>query len=497
MFTALRRTFLRFRLEIIVCVSGAAVMTLEVIGSRIIAPYVGTSTFIWTSLIGVFMLALSIGYWYGGAYADRHASYASLSKIFLIASCCTGYILFAEFFLPIIAVLFSDVRIAGVVAGILVFAPATILLGIVSPLAARLRLNELATAGSTVGRLYAISTVGSIFGTFLGGFILISYISSRSIIALVGITLALLSVIAHRNRETAFRAVGVILFIVFLAFFLHSPLRRNDSVVAEIESSYSRMWVTEMKDAEGTLRTLTNTNRGYQSAMKVSDPVALAAAYTVPIADAAATLPHSPKNILILGAGAYSLPKYFNKLYPDARQTIVEIDPVMTDIAETYFSYEPTANNHIIHEDARIFLNREKNLDTRYDIIVIDTYSAAISIPFHMVTSEALAGISKLAADDGIVLFNIISGVQGKKSAFFHSFARTIAQHFDHIAARQVHSQASLFTTQNIILSASHEPLPATLVPAIDLAGLKNNENIPLFTDQFAPVELQTNRLVN
>ncbi|MGI8884102.1 MAG: fused MFS/spermidine synthase, partial [Pyrinomonadaceae bacterium] len=156
-----------FILELTVFVCGALVMIYEIIGSRILSPYIGTSTYVWTSLIGVILAALSLGYWLGGKIADKKPDIKILGLvIFLAGGLVSVTILIQDLVLAIISTTKVGLEIKSVAAAVLLFAPASVLLGFVTPYAVKLKMSSLADSGKTVGRLYALSTVGSIAGTF-------------------------------------------------------------------------------------------------------------------------------------------------------------------------------------------------------------------------------------------------------------------------------------------------------------------------------------------
>lgn len=160
----------KYRYECITAVSGGVVMILELVGARMIAPYFGTSFYVWTAMIGVILGALSFGYWYGGRVADKNPNDTALMKVIVLASfAILVSLIMQEMLLSSIAGARVDIRLGALLGAIVLFAPAAILLGIVSPYVARLRLDTIASAGQSIGRLYAAGTFGSIV-TFLAGY---------------------------------------------------------------------------------------------------------------------------------------------------------------------------------------------------------------------------------------------------------------------------------------------------------------------------------------
>ena len=170
-------------LELIVFICGAVVMIFEIVGSRILGPYIGTSIFVWTSLIGIILASLSLGYWFGGKMADKNPSYKQLAWIIIIAAFFIGLTITGkDSLLNLLSRQFTGIRIQAVVSTIFLFAPASVFLGMVTPYAVRLKIKDVQSSGRTVGNLYAISTIGSIIGTFLAGFVLIPFLGTNNIL---------------------------------------------------------------------------------------------------------------------------------------------------------------------------------------------------------------------------------------------------------------------------------------------------------------------------
>ena len=188
-------------LEIIAFCCGALVMVLEMVGARVLATHVGTSAVVWTSLIGVVLACLALGAWLGGRRADRHLSRRGLALILLGAS--LGSALAAGTHRLVggaLSAAITDIHLAAVACALGILALPALCCGMISPYIIRLRIRDVATSGATVGRLYALSTAGSIAGTFLGGFVLISFFASGTILWGVALGLLLLSLPAEPSR---------------------------------------------------------------------------------------------------------------------------------------------------------------------------------------------------------------------------------------------------------------------------------------------------------
>lgn len=204
----------QYILEITVFVCGAVVMIFELVGSRVLGPYFGTSIFVWTSLIGIILGSLSLGYYLGGKIADKKPNLSNLSLIILLASISIGLTIFIkDSLLVILQINFTDIRLASALASLILFLPASMLLGMVSPYAVKLKIENLNTSGRAVGNLYAISTVGSIIGTFLSGFYLIPRFGTNKLLMILAITLIAVSLALSIKKYAKIKlAVFIILF---------------------------------------------------------------------------------------------------------------------------------------------------------------------------------------------------------------------------------------------------------------------------------------------
>ena len=206
--------FRRSALEAAVFLCGTVVMVYEIIGSRLVSPYIGNSTYIWTSLIGVILGSLSLGYWLGGRLADRKPDIRQLaSVIFIAAALISVTTLIKDVFLAAISAAAIMLEIKALIAALVLFAPASIFLGMVTPYAVKLKMLSLAESGRTVGNLYALSTIGSIVGTFAAGFFLVPFVGSVRTLYLIAAVLFAVAVILFPLRLSATNIAAVMVFI--------------------------------------------------------------------------------------------------------------------------------------------------------------------------------------------------------------------------------------------------------------------------------------------
>lgn len=229
-------------LEIIAFCCGALVMVLEMVGARVLAPHVGTSAVVWTSLIGVVLACLALGAWLGGRLADRHLSRRGLALILLGAS--LGSALAAGTHRLVggaLSAAITDIHLAAVACALGILALPALCCGMISPYIIRLRIRDVATSGATVGRLYALSTAGSIAGTFLGGFVLISFFASGTILWGVALGLLLLSLPAEPSRPWG--RLALLCLLLLLAVW-DRQCRQADGPLM-VESPYNCMVIHE------------------------------------------------------------------------------------------------------------------------------------------------------------------------------------------------------------------------------------------------------------
>lgn len=484
---------MKYLLGVTVFICGAVVMILELAGSRIIAPYLGTSIFVWTSLIGIILLSLSIGYWWGGRLADKNPRLVDLGRIILAAGILIAAIIL---FKPVLASLslFSNIRFGAVIASIILFTPATIFLGMVTPYVARLSLETVDTAGRTIGALYALSTVGSIIGTFLGGFLLISYFGSTDILVFLAGILILLSTVLFLFSTKRITKLHIAAFFILIISAMYAPsgilLPAEASLVADVDTNYSRVWVFDLTNINGDrVRYLSNILGGVQSGLNLDNPSEVLFDYLRTF-----DLTHTiikPQRALIVGAAGYTYPRHFLKENPNATIDVVELDPGMTEIAQKYFFLKPDERMVIHHMDGRTFLNTSKE---QYDAIFLDAFHTSVSIPHHLTTVEAIERVHNLLTPGGIAVSNIISSLTGPASEFFRSELATYQQVFSHVYILQARPTPE-HQVQNITIFGIKEGVSENALRALEQQPhiiKPERQHALILTDEFAPTERMT-----
>jgi spermidine synthase len=485
----------KYILEITVFVSGAFVMIYELVGARVLGPFFGTSMFIWTALIGIVLGSLSLGYYLGGKLADKQPKLRVLALI-LVYSSITIVIAFLikDFLLIFLSKNILDIRLSATISSLILFAPTSVFLGMISPYAVKLKLESLSSSGQTVGSLYAISTLGSIFGTFLAGFYLIPFFGTNQLLfALPGILILLAIVILFLNKEKKIiRNISIFLFFIII-FSIFNFWQKYDGII-DIDTSYNRIWIYERDDLNSDRKVrIMGINNENHSAMFL-DSEDLVNEYTNYYRLAEFLKPDFHKTLMLGGAG-YSFPKYYLNNYLDKEIDVVEIDPKVTKLAHKYFRLEDNSRLNIYHQDARVYLN---NNQKQYDVIFGDAFGSRYSVPYQLSTVEAIRKKYEALVEDGVVILNLISALEGEGAWFAHSQYLSYSQVFEQVFLFPVTNFENIDLVQNIMLIALKSKKEINWAEinddlqkyASNLYKLDDNNLYGLvLTDNYAPVD--------
>lgn len=485
----------KYILEITVFVGGAFVMIYELVGARVLGPYFGTSMFIWTALIGIVLGSLSLGYYLGGKLADRQAKIKILALI-LVYSSVTIIIAFLikDYLLLFLSQNILDIRLSSTISSLILFAPTSVFLGMISPYAVKLKLDNLNSSGETVGRLYAISTLGSIFGTFLAGFYLIPFFGTNQLLfSLPSILLLLAIIIFLLNKEIKMARNTGIFLLFLLIFSVFNFWQKYDGII-DVDTSYNRIWIYERDDYNSSRRVrIMGINNENHSAMFL-DSDDLVNEYTKYYRLVEFFKPDF-QNALMFGGAGYSFPKYYLNTYQDKSIDVVEIDPKVTKLARKYFSLTDHHNLNIYHQDARVYLNKNQK---KYDVIFGDAFGSRYSVPYQLSTIEAIERKHDSLQDDGIVILNLISALEGDGAWFAHSQFLSYSKVFSQVYFFPVTNQEDKSLIQNIMLIALKSDIKPDFDKAEDdLKQYLNNihhldrDNLIgiVLTDNYAPVD--------
>jgi spermidine synthase len=493
--------FSKYTLEIAVFICGAVVMVFELIGSRILGPFFGTSIFVWTSLIGIILGSLSLGYYLGGKFSDKKSDFNTLSFIIFLSAASVGItILIKDVLLLYLQKNISDIRISSVIASLVLFLPTSVLLGMVSPYAAKIKLDSLSTSGSTIGNLYAISTAGSIVGTFLSGFFLIPHFGTNKLLVILSLTLIFvsLSFSVKKIKKTKFLFLIMMVIAWFALSGFNFLLAKNGFI--DIDTAYNRIWIYNYDDQKTNkpIRVMGINNENHTSMFLDSDE--LASEYAKYYNLARHFNPDFKATLMIGGAG-YAYPKYFLLKYPGATIDVIEIDPGVTELAKKYFRLKENPRLKIYHEDGRIYLNKTQN---KYDVIFGDSFASYYSVPYQLTTKEAIQKKYNLLNDNGLVILNLVSAMEGNKGEFLRAEYATYKSIFPQVYLFPVKEMSNGNKVQNIILVALksekdqpfNDPDPELNECLGHLWKNKINLDMPILTDDYAPVDYYMSKLI-
>ena len=348
---------------------------------------------------------MSVGYYVGGIIADKRNSSLDVALLLLLsATAVTLALVIYESLLGSAVHWRLDVRIQAVIVATLLFAPASFVLGMISPYLAKLNVRSLSASGRSVASLSALNSIGGIAGTFMTGFVLFSYVGSGETMILVIIMLIASSWLIKSPHRKRLR-IGLSVAIVLTIFLAGGAAQRDNAFAVETPSAHYEIEDFVYKGME--VRGSRTGPHGVQSGVYLngsSEPVFW---YTQQMAQL--TLEEKPARVLMLGGGTFTLPEYLAEQLPDATIDVVEIDPELAPIARNHFFYSDPSNVNLIFTDARAYLNQS---DTRYDVILVDVYGDT-SIPFSLMTREYGEQIANHLEPDGVVLANIVAGTVG------------------------------------------------------------------------------------
>lgn len=496
----LKRNFIFF----IVFVTGAAVLVIEVTATRILAPFFGNTIFTVSSIIGVVLGALSLGYYFGGVLADKYPKFSVFFFLIFIAGSFSLLIqFFSKSFLPILGYNL-DIKTGPPIVSLLLFFIPSFFLGMMSPFAIKLETLRLGEVGKVSGKVFFWSTFGSIAGSFLTGFFLIPRWGISKIIISTSLTLMVIGFfgIYFFRKERFGRAKLPLFFIISvliigLAFF---PEPGEGSVVFQKDGLYSQIKVKDVQ-IEGKEARVLYLDRALEGGIFLESGQ-LPFAYTKYYALYHLLNPHA-KNILFLGGGAYTTARNILLEQNEVKRVdVAEIEPELHSLAERYFKLPPDRRlfNHIA--DGRRFL---QETDQSYDMIFADVYQSLYAVPVHFTTKEFFTLAKSKLSEKGFFLMNIIGTLKEGANLFLLSEMKTFKEVFQNSYFFAVDSPDKEAVQNFIFLGLKddsqkidfkskqvleHEnkiiaKLPEKLLRTSDL----DLGSAMIFTDDFAPVE--------
>ncbi len=354
--------------------AGFSVMTIELISSRIVAPIIGSSVFTWTSVIGITLLGLAIGSFLGGKIADKTEGNEALPVAFLISSILVSLIPNFASSTDFITNSSDSILRLNLYLSVYLFLLPTLAIGSIQPLILKKYALDFSRLGSLYGMLSTSWSAGGILGVFLTGFFFISYIGSRETIWLMAIilfVLGILFVIKERSSKKIVLLFVATLVVIPTCIYLTGQQKINPHIVFQKETNYYNAKVVDTNFStygRAKILTLDFDFHSIETEKKIEDYPEMYPVF--------GKLKDNIKNILVIGAGAYTMPKYFKSYYKNADTSVLEIDPEMENIGNDFFDLAKY-NITTIVGDAKIVMHKS---DKKYDVIFGDAYNSFISI---------------------------------------------------------------------------------------------------------------------
>jgi spermidine synthase len=527
---------------IAVFLAGAVLLGVEIAASRVLAPYFGNSLFVWGALIGVVLAGLATGYYLGGSLADRMPTPRLLLGVIGLSALLVLAIPFVdEWVLEQVVEWDPGPRLSPLVAAIALFGLPSIVLGSVSPIAVRLSARSLERLGRTAGSLYALSTAGSIAGTFATAFWLIPELGTDQVLAVGALALLVAAAAVAAGQGLALElavalaltgvSVGAVVSLapetggrlegaaarnwspVYRTRAEPDPSNAADAASASESSGYDVVLAKDTRYhhlvvAEDEQTRYLRFDSSFQSAMYKDDPFATRFTYTDYLSLGLAYRP-SARRVLFVGLGGGSAPKRMWRDFPNLRLQAVELDPDVVETAYRWFELPRHARLDVDTDDGRRWLTKH---DERWDVIVLDAFYSD-SIPFHLATREFMELVQRRLAPGGVLVTNMIGSVTGEQSKLLRSLVRTYRSVFPTVALHPVFEDGfgrDPTEIRNVIMVAteSAEPTKAFLTErwnqlrrrspeAPDLTRAIANRwerfvptaDVPILTDDYAPTD--------
>lgn len=432
-------------LFVAVFVGGAAVLSLEILGTRILGPFYGVDLFLWSALITTTLAALSIGYLIGGRWADRKPTLLRLCVFVAIAGVWVLMIPILKF--PVLSLAeHLGLRVAVLLASTILFFPPLTLLGAISPLAIRLKVEGMNEVGRTVGHLYAVSTVAGVFSALLSGFVLIPTVGVNRLTLIVGFLLLATAIVGFIvEKKTTFLCAAFALLVPF-AISAHSIYSSEQpdpdhGLLAVEQSPYAELRVLDADNGrhllvDGGIHGLVDTST-WESTLKY-----------IAVMDLPRYFFDRQGTVLVIGLGAGSLVKQYKEAW--WKVDAVEIDPAVIRLARKYFNLQPSDGTVIEMDGRQYLLSTQKT----YDIVLLDAFGSS-SIPFHLVTQESFELVASHLNAHGILALNVET--IGWNDPIIRSLTATLKQVFSDVLVLPTQEPPNQFG--NVVLLASVDKL--------------------------------------
>ncbi|MDP2593768.1 MAG: fused MFS/spermidine synthase, partial [bacterium] len=414
-----------------VFITGACVLIVEIVAVRVLSPHYGNTIFTVSSVISVILAALSIGYYAGGKFADRHPSLRWFFGIILISGIAIlAFHFLGTIMLPILSMTLS-LTSGPLVSSLLLFLAPALLLGTLSPYAIKLQSVQAPEqgVGSVSGKIFFWSTLGSILGSLLAGFVLIPHFGIDHIFIATGLVLFLLGSIPLLmfgfDKKRLTKSLFAVVILAAVTLFAAQQIK-GDALYSK-DGIYEKITIYDGAFGSRPARFF-QQDRSSSGAMFLDsdDPTDLAYEYSKYYSLYKVFKPNI-QHALVIGGGAYSIPKALVAELPNATVDVSEIEPSLFELAKKYFGVEDNPQLHTYIEDGRRLL---RDSDKKYDLIFSDVYYSLFSIPAHFTTQEFFTIAKKKLSDDGLFIANLIGDLSRQQPSLIFAEIKTFQSVF-------------------------------------------------------------------
>ncbi|MFA5128434.1 MAG: fused MFS/spermidine synthase [Patescibacteria group bacterium] len=443
--------------SLIVFVSSFCLMVLELVAGRLMAPYLGVSLYTWTSIIGIILAGISLGNYLGGRLADQKLSRQILGSTFFLAGISSAAVLYL---VPTLGTVFGKMNLPLALStslfSLVIFFPASMFLGCITPMVIKFDLKNLEKTGRTVGKISAMATLGSILGTFATGFFLISFFSTKFVVIGISAVLIFLGILVFgqgQGKGLLKDKANIIFSLIFVgSFFLPQTCDKETNYYC-IKASVTE---SESEAAQGYILKLDHLIHSFvypgREEILTYDYEKLYKFLTdYWINDNG----KSNFSALFLGGGGYTLPRYFEKNYLSGNLLVAEIDPGVTNFNYQKLSLNPETKIKTINQDARIYLQRLP-ADQKYDLILGDAFND-FSVPYHLTTLEFGKVVKEHLAPGGFYAVNVIDDYQHGK--FVSSFVKTLEEIFPYVYLAPLTTDWQKAHRNTFVVLANEKPI--------------------------------------
>ena len=486
----------KYKYEIILFITEAVCMIIELVASRILSPAFGNSNVVWTSVIGIILLSSSIGNYLGGLIADKEDVEKKLEIIYMIAG---GWLLIIPLIKELVLGALSSIgliKIGAILATSTLFLLPSIFLGMIIPIILKIKLKDIDTAGNVSGRLYSLSTIGGIFGTFLGGFLLIPNMGVVNLTFLLAAVLFVISIFTNTGKTHKLSVcISSLIVLLIIGYFVYSNnierriMSNKIGVSYTVDTQYGNAVMTNL-EMEGEPVRLLRVDGAFESGTFIEKEKRNELVFDyLKKYDLMFDINPQIKDVAMIGGAGYCYPKYAISHYPKIEMDVIEIDKEITEIAKRYYYLDDALVEYnkekerlkLINEDGRLYFNKNEK---KYDAILNDAFSGEVPAR-SLTTIENVRNIKRSLNDGGLYLNNIAGSISGDNSRFIKAEVNTIKKIFKNVYVIPVVTKDEAITQNFMVIATDRD---ATLDRDL-LIDLNISDNEIVFTDDYCPTE--------